>query len=379
MSLKVIVLIVVKQKETKDLVYCVDSIKRPDDEIRYKIPKQFQPAKYHAALFELPIVRTAIKNMTKAGHYRNLRLTLTGPLVTKYADGDGNFVFEEFYLEETTEDTRTASEEATLSQNSIKSSREDILRNIEKKFSIEKFKGKQKPEDWIETFETECVRYEVQEDVLKVKCLRLFLQERALDWYDALAMKNTKDDWRAWETSFKKVFAAKGWSQVRYAYSFRFMTGSLIEYALRKEKLVLEVESRMTEISRINLIVMGLPIYIQDKLDREAKKSTDELINKLGQYETNDKPKSVNKKYDGDIKTGEQRGSRSNSEKQFVKRPCSICESLGYRNRFHPLDKCRNRNEQLQSERKNDQMRVNWTEDTMPKEARDIMEQDEKN
>lgn len=43
----------------------------------------------------------------------------------------------------------------------------------------------------------------------------------------------------------------------------------MIDYALKKERLILKVESQTMEYSRINQIVTGLPVYVQDKLDRE--------------------------------------------------------------------------------------------------------------
>ena len=117
----------------------------------------------------------------------------------------------------------------------------------------------------------------------KVKCLRLFLEGRATDWYQANRIKLPQGDWSELSASFVKVFSEKGWSKIRYAYDCRYLTGSLIEHALKKECLLLEVESKMSLVSRTNLIVLGLPWHVQDKLDRESITDTDDLINKLGQ------------------------------------------------------------------------------------------------
>ena len=38
------------------------------------------------------------------------------------------------------------------------------------------------------------------------------------------------------------------------------------------------------ENTRINLIVIGLPIHIQDRIDKETIHSTDDLTRILGQY-----------------------------------------------------------------------------------------------
>ena len=243
----------------------MDSLKRPNETVKYLVPRDKQTEKNHALLFRLPTVQNAKKSMTKVGHYRNLRLTLAGDLLETYLDEDGNFVFQNFYLEESP-DIQEKKLKTPTASDSFSSfpfeEKDDRLKHVEKKFLIEKFNGKQKAADWLDSFEEECARYSIEENVQKVKCPKLFLQDRAIDWYDATAIKIGKGDWSVWQTSSLKVFASKGWAQVRYAHNFKHLSGSLIEYALKKEKLILEVESRMTVISRINLIVMGLPTYI---------------------------------------------------------------------------------------------------------------------
>ena len=364
MSYPVIVHIVVKAKSTGDLVYCVDTIKRPDEGIKYSIPRDKQPEKFHPGLFALPALMNAKKNMVKIGHYRNLRVSLKGDLIKMYLDEDGNFVFLDFYLEECSDapskPKASANDSTAIETQSSGDGKDYELKHVEKKFLIEKFNGKQNASEWLDSFKAECARYNIEEEVQKVKCLKLFLQDRAKDWYDANVIKISKEDWSLWEISFLKVFSAKSWTQVRYAYGFRHLTGSLVEYALKKEKLILEVESKMTATSRINLIVLGLPAYIQDKLDREELEDTDDLINRLGQYEITSKGTSVVKKNAVEAKNDVPVSwkSKSNFEKSIERKPCSVCESLGYHNRYHPVEKCRNR------DRQGNKMKVNLNDAT---------------
>lgn len=187
---------------------------------------------------------------------------------------------------------------------------EDKWSTIEKHFSIEKFSGKQKAVDWMENFEAECARHEITEDARKIKCLKLFVIDRAIDWYQSSTMKLPRDDWSNWVDSFVKVFSEKGWSKIRYAYGYKYFTGSIVEYALKKERLILEVESKTIPSSRINLIVLGLPIWIQEKLDREKITDTDDLINKLGQYDFGSKK----------MQLGETSDAKANEKKTFSKR-----------------------------------------------------------
>ena len=71
------------------------------------MPQEKRPEKNHVLLFRLPTVQNAKKNITKVGQYRNLRFTLTGELLATYMDEDGNFVFQEFYLEEKPDTPKT--------------------------------------------------------------------------------------------------------------------------------------------------------------------------------------------------------------------------------------------------------------------------------
>jgi len=92
--------------------------------------------------------------------------------------------------------------------------------------------------------------------------------------------------WSEWSTSFLLVYADKSWSNVRFAYNFKYINGSLIDYALKKERLLLDIESSISNISRIHLIVIGLPLNIQDKLDKEEITNTDILMNRIRMYDS---------------------------------------------------------------------------------------------
>lgn len=92
--------------------------------------------------------------------------------------------------------------------------------------------------------------------------------------------------WSEWSTSFLLVYADKSWSNVRFAYNFKYINGLLIDYALKKERLLLDIESSISNISRIHLIVIGLPLNIQDKLDKEEITNTDILMNRIRMYDS---------------------------------------------------------------------------------------------
>ena len=321
--------------------------------------------------------------MEKVGQYRNIKMILRKPLLDEYIDDAENFVFEEIYLEEakalTTEKEKTdITEELQKAVKNLKiegNPRKTRWNEIEKSFAIEKFSGKQKAAYWLETFEEECSRHEITEDEQKIKCLRLFVTEKAQDWYQANAVKLERDDWGAWSASLVRVFSDKGWAKVRHALSYKYIAGSILEYALRKERLLLEIEKESTELTRINQVVVGLPVFIQDRLDREKIGSSDGLMNELRQYESSVK-KGSQRTEKGPrllesprLETSVRRNYNYGTEGTVEKKPCPICESKGYPGRYHPMERCRNKD-------RRENLRINLNEDS---ECELLEQREEKN
>ncbi|GBP39190.1 hypothetical protein EVAR_26976_1 [Eumeta japonica] len=108
-----------------------------------------------------------------------------------------------------------------------------------------------------------------------------------MDWYYCMLIKFTvESEWNKWEKNFCDTFANKGWSPIRYALAFKYQTGSLLDYALKKEKLLLEVRKSIDTGTLIDLIALGLPNYLTDKIDRETLQETEDLYNELGEIAT---------------------------------------------------------------------------------------------
>ena len=81
------------------------------------------------------------------------------------------------------------------------------------------------------------------------------------------------------------------------------------------------------------MIVISLPNFIQNKLDRKSIINIENLMSKLKQF-----GKTHDSKYD-------------NVNKRILseKRPCSICDKLGFKNRFHLESVCRNKDRQIKN------------------------------
>lgn len=122
-----------------------------------------------------------------------------------------------------------------------------------------------------------------------------------------------------------------------------YKTGTYKDYAIEKEKLLLQLDSNMTEAAVIDNIVIGLPLHVQDELNREELKSTNQLMAELSQFTA--RPQRSSFAGSKSANWREERGKPKVAPKVFEKekKPCTFCELIGYENFFHPLEKCRNR------------------------------------
>ena len=66
-----------------------------------------------------------------------------------------------------------------------------------------------------------------------IDALSLFLEGVPTEWYVATRKLIFNTDWDERETSFLESFSEKGWLAVVFAYNFRFLGGSLAEYAIK--------------------------------------------------------------------------------------------------------------------------------------------------
>ena len=334
------------------------TIKLQDDSTTYVFPKEYQGEQSHIELKQISLIKTAYKSMTKDGQYRNVNITLPDEIKRCYIDEQNNFIFKGFLLEEQPIESLNASKNSESDDEKdrldkiidIETNNEtNIMLNIEKNFNINKFNGiQQNAIEWLKSFETECKRHKVSNDNLKIQIMSFFLEANAKDWYRNNQIKIHDNNWSKWTHSFKLVYAKKGWTEINYAYKYKYINGSLIDYSLKKEKLLLEAEPSISEESKINHIVINLPENVQNNLDKEELNNTDELMNILRKYDmqySNNNNKNLNKyelQYTHDKNT--EMSKKIQNSKYVIKSPCYKCVKLGYQNRYHPIAICRNKN-----------------------------------
>lgn len=336
---------VVKASEDgKTNVIHITSIKTEDGK-SYKVPKELQSIAQHAAIIGSAVYAN-IKNTLKKRHQtRNVWIKMTEDMKKAYWDADGNLMIGGVYPEEIIENEEENN--ASISENTIadqmakafqmimnnqKSNERPCLRKLAEKFVIEKYNGKGNAHQWLNAFEKECERLDVSRNEEKIEILKVFLDRSCLDWYSAMMIKNTlNSEWDTWKENFCTTYAHKGWSSSKYALSFKYQTGSLLEYALKKEKLMLEVRPSIDEGTLIDIIAAGLPDYISDRINREEILETKDLFNDIGRLEH----LATNKSF------GNKKNSRSDYKPKVEdKKACGICEGLNKKNRYHPESIC---------------------------------------
>ena len=140
------------------------------------------------------------------------------------------------------------------------------------------------------------------------------MEKGAVDWYSCALLKLTiQTEWDEWKTNFCNTFSSKGWSPLKYALSFKYQTGSLLEYSIKKERLLLQIRKTIDNGTLIDLIATGLPNYIIDRIDREKLTKTEDLHNEIGKLEHLTYKKNL-----------EFRKDRPNIKDRSKKTPCKI-------------------------------------------------------
>jgi len=313
---------------SKSTVITVKSIQLMGQEEVFLFPKNKTTRDYHINLFNTTVAKNVVKSLKTRNQFRNVLVTLTKELRADYLDEEGNVVLGEEYLEE-------ASTIHTDVSNTI--TQERSSRSLAKDIVLDKFNGENfKASTWLCMFMRECNRVGINQNKY-AETLRLFLEKSALDWFNvSLKQNDLIDNWEIWNNSFIETFSVQSWADIAYAYEFKYLNGSLLEYALKKRSLLLEVNDCMTLNTQIDLIVIKMPKFVQNKLERKTLINMEDLMSKL--------------KHFGNLNVESSEKKNEKFSKQT--KPCTFCEKLGYKERYHPEQKCRLKN------KKNDKIKI---------------------
>lgn len=314
----------------------ITSIATQDDKV-FLIPEEYQEVSLHKHILNSKAFVTLKNTLKKRHQYRNVWIKMTEDILQTYFDEDNNMIFRDVFLEEITQEqlvevNKNNSEDPVMKilqkiiegqQNKEKQS----IRKIADRFVIEKFDGKNmNAYYWMKVFEKECARFDIVKEEQKIEMFRLFLEKSCIDWYSSMMIKFTiQSEWSEWKSNFLQTYANKGWTTSKYALSFKYQSGSLLEYAIKKEKLLLEVRETIDRGTLIDIIAAGLPDFITDRINKEEILYTKDLFNELGKLEhLVTKRKSI----------------KRNDDTKLMKEKCSICEKLNKGVRYHSEDSC---------------------------------------
>lgn len=110
-----------------------------------------------------------------------------------------------------------------------------------------------------------------------------------------------------------------------YAISYRYKEGPLNVYAMKKEKLLLDMNKYISTKTLMLLIAAGLPELVRNKIDKEKCEDSTGLLREIKKCESLVNKNSFTKK-------------NENTRKFERKKPCENCESLNRGIRYHPAD-----------------------------------------
>lgn len=322
--------------DSRTTVVKVKSIQLINQAEIFLFPPNMQTNVHHKLLFDHPVTKGVVKSLKARNKFRNVTITLTeGDLRDTYLDQEGNVVFNEYYLETDTACT------PSVSFPSHTPIQEKTIHSISKDFTLEKFNGKNyNAEAWLKSFVAECARLNVPESKYP-EVLRLFVDETAMEWYSVFLKSNTvSQTWEFWNNSFIDTFNKKSWSEIEYAYTFKYFNGQILDFALKKRSLILDVDPDLTIKSQINLIIIAFPPFIRNRLEGKNFEKIDDLMSLLRQIEPSRNKSKLNAnvdtdKFQGSVKFVDKQRNQNSHEQ------CSYCKSIGFPNRFHPEKLCR--------------------------------------
>ena len=298
---------VVAASDNKSNVLVITTITTKEGKC-FAIPEEYKGISNHKEIMKTSNY-AKIKNTLKKRHQtRKIWIKLEGELQNTYVDEQGNIPFSDQYLEEIVIEQPAEGKDnlqqilEKLIEATEKKEGQQNLKNIAEKLIIEKFTSKNSiAKQWMENFEKEFTRFNITKDETRIEILRLFLEKPCLDWYSSMITKLTvNSEWKRWKGKFLETFANKGWNMVTYAFAFRYKEGPLIDYAMKKEKLILDINKSIDSKTLIDLIATGLPEFILNKIDRDELNDSTDLFNEIRKYEsmmykkTLQKPKIVN-------------------------------------------------------------------------------------
>ncbi|XP_050526917.1 uncharacterized protein LOC126897401 [Daktulosphaira vitifoliae] len=203
-------MVVTSPKDPKTNVIALTSICTEDGK-KYILPDEFRYMGDHVELRKTNNYTKLVNSLKKRNQIRKVWITMTKELKETYIDEDGNLQFKDQYLEEIDEENTNLTQDHNLKEILEKliettkyKDKEKNLKQISEKLLIEKFSSKtSNSTQWMESFEKECSRFEIDKNEDKIELLKLFLDKPSLNWYSSTLIRLTVNaGWSEWKNRF---------------------------------------------------------------------------------------------------------------------------------------------------------------------------------
>lgn len=303
-----------------------------EDQERFAFPEKFQALTHHETLFTNTTAAAAKRDMTPRWTTRMFKVSLAPDVAALYVDDNGNAMFRGSMLNVFDEKDLIFPPPLTSSPLAAPSTDPPPTRSLSsivKDAVITKFNPKfnVNPEAWLQIFESECTRLNVGQDRFW-ETIRLFLEEGAEKWYTTTRLSCDSTSWEFWKTSFVDNFGVRGLAAARSAYSYRYINGSLSDYCQNKLSLLVSFNPKMHEIDKIAQVSLGLPLYLQDRINLNECNTLGRLLGRINSF---DKPS---------VRTISLPSHTTSSSGAFssLKPFCNYCKKKGFERRHVEKD-----------------------------------------
>ena len=217
------------------------------------------------------------------------------------------------------------------------------------KINVQVYKGlndKLTIENWFKRFEIISDYYKWNNDK-KIIMLGNYLEDDALNWY----LENLEiNDWNELKENLISRFSLGSADPmiefVEYKYDFKV---GIKDYFEKKRRL--GILAKLNESQIIPIMIQGLNYQFKSHFVTVQPKSYSEFYRIAKAIEDN-----LNDNFKNRIKIKNNTIKKSSEIKSLIKKKppsaCRICESLGYKNRFHWANECKNKNKNQNSNSK---------------------------
>lgn len=312
-------------------VIAIQPLFSDNDEV-YAFPDELKAVSHHDQLFKITNANTAKQNLKPRWARRTFKISLPDDVARLYFDSDDNPVFmgqmlnifnESLLLQppaSSASTSDTSSNSAPATQPTQRS-----LASIVKEAALPKFNGKSTNAGaWLETFVSECQRLEIPQERYW-QALRLFLEEAAEKWFNNTRLSSTSTAWEFWHDLFLETFTQKGLAAAKSAFAFKYISGSLTDYAHSKMTHLMNFNPKMDELTKIAHIATGLPQNYQDRIDLNECDTIGKLFAKINTF---DKPRAI-------ISSPNPRSNAFSSLQSREKPICGYCKKKGFDRRHY--------------------------------------------